>query len=196
MLVYQYPPKVDKTTMQMREFNASLERKKFKKDSLKNIVLGLVLFAISFFVPFVPVKILLCVFALFYIFLGYLIYNYANYINSPDMWTRVYDDRIEHSQVSTLTRRVYTTTVYFDDVESSHQTFMGELCFKLCDKPKSHCEIVKNGASAKKNIKNNEIALFFDDTEPKLFIINELYEKIKYPKKDYLEIVDEDEEDY
>ncbi len=196
MLVYQYPPKIDRTTMQMQEFNASLERKKYKKDSLKTVFLGLLLFAISFFVPFVPVKILLYVFCLFHVFMGILVYNYAKNINSKDNFTKIYDDRIEHSQKSPVTMRVKKFTVFFDDVEKSCQNVVGELCITLKSEHKSVCQVVTKDGVSEINIKNNQISLCFPDPEPKLYIINEFYEKIHYPKKVYREIIDDEEDEY
>lgn len=196
MLIYQYPPKVDRTTRQMQEFNASLERKKYKKDALKNLCLAFILVVISFFVPFVPVKILLIVFTVFYVFLSYLIFHYGMFINSSKIWTKVYDDRIENSQLSALMPWFKVSVVYFEDIESSYQNVVGDLCFKLKDGYKSKVEVSKKNTIISQEIKNNELSLHFSDTQPKLFIINEFYEKIKYPKKEYREIVDEDEDEY
>lgn len=196
MLIYQYPPKVDKMTKQMQEFNASLERKKYKKDALKNLCLAFILFVISFFVPFIPVKILLIVFGSFYVFLSYLIFHFGKCLNSPNAWTKVYDDRIEHSQVGKITPFVTKSVVYFEDIESSYQNAVGDLCFKLKDDCKSKAEVTKRNATTSQKLKNNEISLSFNDPDPKLYIINEFYEIIKYPKKNYREIVDDEDEEY
>lgn len=196
MLIYQFPPRVDKTTKQLEEFNASVQRKKIRKDGFKNLVLGLILFAISFFVPFVPVKILLYVLTAFYFFLAYMVFHYAKWINTSDSWTKVYDDRIEHSQIGALTSRVIVSTVYFEDIVSSSQNMIGELCIKLKENHKSKLSQTKNGQTTPIEIKDNVISMFFDNPKPKLYLINEMYDRIKYPKKEYNVIEDDEDDEY
>ena len=99
-------------------------------------------------------------------------------------YTKIYDDYIEHKQASlfNLKKTNYKeVTVFYSDILSSSQDAFGNLQIKL-----------KTGEI---------ISLYFCDTDAKLYLINNLYKEIKYPKKEYRdlsadEIVDKDDPDY
>ena len=57
MLLYEYPPKVDKRTAQLLEFSAAGERKKVRKNATKSIVIGLIIVLIGVLIDNIPVKI-------------------------------------------------------------------------------------------------------------------------------------------
>lgn len=195
MLLYEYPPKQDKRTSSIIEFNASMERKKIRKNAVKNVVIGVAIAALSFAVPNIPVRIFVLTLAGFELFIAYFLYRSTLSINSKNNCSRIYDDHIEHRQTGVMSGRITEFNVCYEDIESSAQNAVGDLVIKLNENNSAEMKRVKGGKIEALPIKNNCVVLVFNNSEPKYYLINNLYEKIRYPKKEYLPYVDDEEEE-
>ena len=196
MLLYEYPPKCDKLTEQLVEFNASNERKKIRRNALKNVLLALVIFVISFFIENAVVRIFVVLLSLLSLGSAYVIYLSSDQLNDKRSKTKIYDDRIEHSQTGVFLNRITEFVVPFDDVESSAQNIMGDMVFRLKNGHNVSVKVVSKGKERGGKIKDNCVTLLFANTKPKLFLIDNLHERINYPKKNYLPLEDDDEDDW
>lgn len=195
MLLYEYPPKVDKRTAQLLEFSASGERKKIRKNALKSVILGLLIAVIALFVDNLVVKIIVLLISAFNFFTSYLLYKSASQINDKNNWTRIYDDHIEHSQSGVVIGKTFEITVYYDDILRSYQNSMGELVFELNKTDNTVYRMISKKKTDDLIVKDYKLSLYFVNSKPKLYLIDNLYEKIKYPKKNYIPYEDDDEED-
>lgn len=190
MLLYQYPPKSDKRTKQLLEFHAAGERKKLKKEAFKNIVIALSVILLTFFIDNIAVKIFTLAVSAFFVFLAYVICTSAKQYNNNNDWTRIYDDKIEHSQNCFASQKVMEFTVKYSDIESTHQDWLGRLIINLKEDHTVKAAVKKRDTIKALKIKKNCISLSFNNTQPKLYLIKEMSEKIKYPKKEYISYKD------
>lgn len=195
MLLYEYPPEQDKRTSSIIEFNASMERKKIRKNAIKNVVIGVAVAALSFAVPNIPIRIFVLALSGFELFIAYFLYRSTLSINSKNDRTKIYDDHIEHRQTGVMSGRITEFNICYEDIESSAQNAVGDLVIKLKEKNNAEVKRVKGDKTEALPLKNNCALLVFNSSEPKYYMINNLYEKIKYPKKEYLPYVDDEEED-
>lgn len=196
-LLYQYPPKIDRKTAQLRKFNDSLERKKYNKNAVKNVAVALIMGIIAFFIPTAAVKIFVFLLSAMSFFSAYLLYKCGESINSPDNWTKIYEDRIEHSQINVISNKITQFCIKFDDIENSRQNAIGELVFVLKDGHGATVTSISKGRETNQKIKNNSVSISFINSKPKMYLINNMYSQIKYPKKNYNIIEDdEDENDF
>ncbi len=195
MLLYEYPPKVDKRTAQLVEFSAARERKKVKKNAAKSAVLGVLIAIIAFIVDVIWVKIFILLIAAFNLFTAYLLYKSSTQINDKNNWTKIYDDHIEHSQSGVVIGKTFEMIIFYDDVLRTTQNSMGELVFELKTTDRATYRMISKKGSNDVVIKNNSLSFYFINSKLKLFLIDNLYDKIKYPKKDYIPYEDDDDED-
>lgn len=195
MLLYEYPPKVDKRTAQLLEFSAVGERKKVRKNALKSIVIGLIIVLIGIFIDNIPVKILILFIGAYNLFAAYLLYKSASQINDNNNWTKIYDDHIEHSQSGVVVGKTFEMTFYYDDILRTTQNSMGELVFEFTNTDKVTYRIISKKGSDDLIVKDNKLSLYFLNSKPKLYLIENFYEKIKYPKKNYLPYEDDEDEE-
>ncbi|MBR6874504.1 MAG: hypothetical protein IKN17_13455 [Ruminococcus sp.] len=193
MLLYEYPPKLNRQQRQQKALSDLTEHKKMRKALYRNLLIGCGIGVIAFFVPVAVVRILLLLIACGNIAVALLLYRYSAMSRDTECYTRIYDDYIEHKQGSLLTGKYMEVVIEYEDVEKTEQDPQGRLVFTLC---KDAAIIVKGTTKrAAKELEHDQITLTFQDTRAKLFLINELHEKIKYPKKNYNVIEDEEDED-
>ena len=196
MLLYEYPPKIDKRTAQLVEFSAANESKKIKKNATKSLIIGIFIVMIALFIPQTVVKIFILLIAGFNIFTAYLLYKSAEQINDKNNWTRIYDDHIEHSQTSVVSGKATEISFYYDDVEKTSQNLLGEMVFNLKNTENTKVFVKTKKGTKEAPVKNNTVSLYFVNSKPKIFLIDNLYEKINYPKKNYLVIEDDEDTDF
>lgn len=184
MLLYKFPKKlsaqeqIERTTEQMNV------NKKIKKLKIQNVILLAAAVLLIWRVPAIWLKILTAFFIAACIAVNSLIMLSVKRQEDSGAYTKIYDDRIEHKQANlfNLKKSKYKEiTIFYKDIKASAQDVFGNLQFKL---------------------QNGEIvSLYFCDTNTKLFLINSLYEKIKYPKREFKdlsadEVLDKDDPDY
>lgn len=184
MLLYKFPKKLSASEQIEQAGERIKVNKKIRKIRVQNVILLAVICILLWRVPIIWLKILTALILLLCIVFNSLILMVVKRQEDSGAYTKIYDDHIEHKQARlfNLKKTNYKEVkVFYSDILSSSQDAFGNLQFKL-----------KNGEI---------ISLYFCDTDAKLYLINNLYKEIKYPKKEYRdlsadEIIDKDDPDY
>lgn len=193
MLLYEYPPKLNRTERQQKAAHDLAEHKKMHKTLYRGLILGCVICVLAFAVPNVIIRILLLIIGAGNIAVAYLLYRFSAMSRDTECYTRIYDDHLEHRQGSLLSKKYFSVVLRYEDIVRSEQTPQGDMVFYLKDGA-----VVESEDAGKRQLdelKEHFITLSFQDTKSKLYLINELHEKIKYPKKEYNVIEDDETED-
>ena len=190
MPLYEYPEQLDRQSKQLKALHDLDEHKKMQKNMYKNLILAAVIITIGFFANLLIIKVVLWLIGIGNVITALLLYNVSSLSRDSKLYTKIYEDRLEHCQGNPFTKSHTYITFYYDDAVESYQNNKGELIVKLKDNYKSKTYLEnKNGKHTLKP-EDNLLKIRFQDTKAKLFLINNLYEQIKYPHK-----VSEDEED-
>ena len=184
MLLYKFPKKLSAPEQIEQAGERIKVKNKIKKLRIQNIILLAVICILLWRVPAIWLKLLTVFILLIYIAFNCLIIMSVKRQEDSGAYTKIYDDRIEHKQAKlfNLKKTNYReVTVFYKDIQSSSQDAFGNMQFRL-----------KSGEI---------ISMYFCDTDAKLFMINNLYKEIKYPKKEYRdisddEVIDKDDPDY
>lgn len=184
MLLYKFPKKLSAPEQIEQAGERIKVKNKIKKLRIQNIILLAVICILLWRVPAIWLKLLTVFILLIYIAFNCLIIMSVRRQEDSGAYTKIYDDRIEHKQAKlfNLKKTNYReVTVFYKDIQSSSQDAFGNMQFRL-----------KSGEI---------ISMYFCDTDAKLFMINNLYKEIKYPKKEYRdisddEVIDKDDPDY
>lgn len=176
-LLYEYPKKNLTGSQKIALAREKIaERKKVNKMMLKSAVLLIVLLFLAVMVELVWLKIVLIVLGLFVFLTSLLFANAIRLSLDDDLFVKIYDDRIESYQPPAFGVRKRRVTINYDDVLESNQTTLGSISFKLTG--------------------NKSESIYFTDGATKRFFIENCYKKINYPKRDYIDYPDiEDEKD-
>ncbi|MBQ7186092.1 MAG: hypothetical protein IJR91_00515 [Ruminococcus sp.] len=193
MLLYEYPPKLNRIQRQQKAVNDLAEHRKMRKGLYRNLIIGCVIGVVGIFVPVMIVRILLWLIAAANIAVALLLYRFSALSRDTECFTRIYDDHIEHKQGSLLSKKYLTVTLMYSDIERSEQTPQGAVVFYL--KEDAAPSLKGDAAKAEAELSRHRLTLSFQDTKAKLYLINELHDRIKYPKKNYNVIEDEEDED-
>ncbi len=196
MLLYEYPPKLTRSERQQKALHDLTEHKKMRRNMFKNFILGAVIVALSFLAQNVIIEIVLLVLGVLNIAVGALLYWYFAYYRTADVYTRIYDDRIEHSQRRGFSGSYLEYVLYYDSIKKSYQTNSGVLVCELSDSGESTLTVRKKDGTAEPQPLTDRAELDFQDTASKLYLIEKLSDKIKYPRKEYNVIDDEDDDGY
>ncbi|MBR4554421.1 MAG: hypothetical protein IKO27_02385 [Ruminococcus sp.] len=193
MLLYEYPPRLGRAQKQQKAAHDIAEHKKMHKALLRGLIIGCIICVAALFVPNAVIKILLLLIGAGNIAVAFLLYRFSAMSRDTECYTRIYDDRLEHKQGSLITKRYFSVTVRYEDVIRSEQTPQGSVTFYFDESasPETECA----GRKQLAELSQHKLTLTFQDTGAKLYLINELYEQIKYPKKEYNVIEDEEDED-
>ena len=192
--LYVFPPKLSRTEKQAKALNDLAEHRKMSKQMYRNLILAGVIFALSLFVKFIVIKILLILLAAGNAAVGIILYRYYTLSRDTRLYTRIYPDRLEHLQKLGLMGDMLKVTLYYNEVERSSQDGRGNMCFKLKKCVKSQfAKVDKKGVESPYQLKDNLAVLKFIDTKAKLTLIDKLHDEINYPKKNYNVITDDDD---
>ena len=133
MLLYEYPPKLDRQSRQLKAVHDIEEHKKMRRNMYKNLTLGAVIILLGALISLAVIKIIVILLGAANIVTAYLLYRFSAMSRDTKCYTRIYEDRIEHCQGSMLNDRHTVMTLYFDDIVSSSQTPSGKLtvCLKV-----------------------------------------------------------------
>lgn len=194
--LYEFPPRLSRSEKQAKALHDLQEHKKMRSNMYRNIILGAVIFAIAFLAKLAVIKVLLMLIAAGNIIVALLLYRYYSLSRDTDIFTRIYPDRFEHCQNLGYSGRKLISTVYFDEIESSRQDNHGRMVIKLKKAEKSSFTAKdKSGEETDYHINDNTVTLSFADTQSKLKLINDFYEQMKYPHKEY-NTIDDEADDY
>ena len=192
--LYVFPPKLSRTEKQAKALNDLAEHRKISKQMYRNLILAGVIFALSLFVKFIIIKILLILLAAGNAAVGIILYRYYTLSRDTRLYTHIYPDRLEHLQKLGLMGDMLKVTLYYNEVERSSQDGRGNMCFKLKKCVKSQfAKVDKKGAESPYQLKDNLAVLKFIDTKAKLTLIDKFHDEINYPKKNYNVITDDDD---
>ncbi|WP_028505452.1 hypothetical protein [Ruminococcus sp. FC2018] len=197
MLVYEYPPKLSHGARQAKAIHDIEQHKKIRRGMIRNMAIAVTIIALSFFVDIMLVKLVLILIAAANAAVGLLLYRYGMMSFDAKVYSRIYDDHLEHSQRVGFSKRYLCFDVLYKDFEKSFQDPNGNLVVQLA---KDHSAKVwtadENGGDKQDHeIKNNTLTLKFADTKAKLTLVNDFYEQIKYPHKEY-NVIEDDDDDY
>lgn len=195
MLLYEYPPKLDRRGKQLKAAHDIEEHKKMLKNMYKNLILGIVIILLGLFVKLPIIKIIVILIGVGNIVVSYLLYRYSAMSRDTKCYTRIYDDKLEHCQGSIISGTHTTFEIFYDDIIKSEQDPRGDLLVYLKEDNNVEAASDKSDKKLDAALKNHMLTLRFQDTKAKLFLIENLYKKIKYPKKNYNIIEDEEDED-
>lgn len=196
MLMYSYPPKLDKREQVLKAAHDLEEHRKMQKNMYKNLAIAGAIVVIGFLAPPLIVKVILWLVGAGNIFVALLLYRVYALSRSTECYTRIYDDHIEHCQITLITHIKTEIVLKYSDVERSYQDKRGRLivCLKSGAEPS-----VSNSKPYKfmdSELQNGRLMLDFQDTRAKLFLIENLHEQINYPKKEYNIIEDDDPDEH
>lgn len=197
MLLYEFPPKLSHAGRQAKALHDLEQHRKIRRNMIKNIIIAAVILALSFFVNVLIVKAVLIVIALANAAVGGLLYWYNMLSFDTKLYSRIYDDHLEHSQRVGFSKRYLHAVIAYADVEKSEQDNHGNLLVTL--KSDNSAELFtcdENGENRQAyELKDNTVSLRFADTKAKLTLVSDLYEKINYPHKEY-KVIEDDDDDY
>ena len=193
MLIYEYPPKLNRAERQAKAIHDLQEHKKMRRNMYKNLILGAVIIAVSFFADFALVKAVLILIGAANMAVALLIYMYYALSRDADVYTRIYDNHIEHSQRISFSKKYLHISLFYDEVEKSYQTKKGRLVCELKNISKSEFFVTDKEGGKSAYTPDGKAVLDFQDTNSKLKLINECWEKINYPHKDYKEFDETDD---
>ncbi|MBR1423729.1 MAG: hypothetical protein IJ571_09860 [Ruminococcus sp.] len=196
MLLYEYPPKLSRSERQQKVIHDLTEHKKMRRNMFKNFILGAVIIAISFLAQNIVISIVLLVLGVLNIAVGALLYWYFAYYRAADVYTRIYDDHIEHSQRKGFSKEYLEYSLFYDSIKKSYQTNSGVLICELADVGSSELTLRKKDGTCESQPLTDRAELTFQDTAAKLYLIDKLSDKIKYPRKEYNVIDDDEDDDY
>ena len=196
MLMYSYPPKLDKREQVLKAAHDLEEHRKMQKNMYKNLAIAGAIVVIGFLAPPLIVKVILWLVGAGNIFVALLLYRVYALSRSTECYTRIYDDHIEHCQITLITHIKTEIVLKYSDVDKSYQDKRGRLivCLKSGAEPS-----VRNSKPYKfmdSELRSGRLMLDFQDTRAKLFLIENLHEQINYPKKEYNIIEDDDPDEH
>ncbi|HCJ41809.1 hypothetical protein [uncultured Ruminococcus sp.] len=193
-LIYEFPPKLSRTEKQAKAINDLAEHRKMSRQMYRNLILAGIIFVLAVIVKVMLIKVLLMAVAVANAAVGVLLYRYYSLSRDTRLYTRIYPDRTEHLQKLGLLGDMLEVTLYYDEVEKSEQDPRGNMCFHLKAAEKSaFYKIGRKGERREFQPKDGILVLRFIDTKAKLTLIDKLHEEIKYPKKNYNVITDDDD---
>ncbi len=195
MLLYTYPPKLDKRAQALKAQRDIEEHKKMQRNMYKNIILAVIIIAVGALAPPVILKVILWLIGAGNLITALLLYSVYAISRSTECYTRIYDDHIEHCQIS-LIRKIKTEIVLaYGDIEKSYQDSRGRLVCVLKKGAEPQVTSSKPYKYMESELAAGRLTLDFQDSRTKLYLLENLHEQIHYPKKEYNIIEDDDEDE-
>ncbi len=197
-LLYKFPSKEYKIKQRQSAMSEFSEKKKLKKNLILNIFVSIIFVGCGVFSAFEYSAVgVICVLA--GVLVGtfqFLFYKYMTREVNSFISTEIYEEKIVNVQYNFWGNSMHKYTLFYDNIEKSSQNLLGDLLFLIKNPSEILAEKVNlKGEKSSFDYKKNVIKLSFVDSKSKYFLINNLFEKINYPKKNYNVIEERDEED-
>lgn len=173
MVLYEYPTKTEKAVMRRQAAVSAAKRKKLRVRSILTYIISAAVFLLGLTAEGVFAKAAICFLAVFAAGLNVVTSQLA-FMGMPDENTIVTDNGFTH-ETKPFAKKKQRFEISFDDIEKTEQDGLGDLVIKM-----------KSGEM---------LTIHFQVTKTKLFLLNELHEKLKYDKKQYNIISDDDAEE-
>ncbi len=171
MLLYEYPDKKDIAAQRRQMAMTAAKRKKLRTKSIVIYIMSAAVFLLGLTAEGIFAKVAICFLAVVSAALNVVTAQLAS-MSDPKEKTKVYDDGFTHETKSFLGKK-RAFDIRFEDVLKTVQSSSGDLVITL-----------KSG---------DILTVPFVVTKTKLFLLNELHEQLKYDKKQYNVITDDDE---
>ena len=133
MLLYEYPQHLDRQEKQLKAIHDLEEHKKMQKNMYKNLILAAVIITIGFFANLLIIKVILWLIGSGNIITAILLYNISSLSRDTKLYSRIYEDKLEHCQGNPLSKSHTYIKFYYDDAVESYQNNNGDLIVKLKD---------------------------------------------------------------
>ena len=173
MLLYEYPDKKDIAAVRRQMAAVAVKRKKLRTRSIVIYIMSAAVFLLGLTAEGIFAKIAICFLAVVSAALNVVTAQLA-FMSDPKENTKVYDDGFTHETKSFFGKKK-AFDICFEDISKTVQSSSGDLVITL---------------------KSGEILTVpFVVTKTKLFLLNELHKQLKYDKKQYNVITDDDEYD-
>lgn len=197
MLVYEYPPKLSHGAKQAKAIRDLEQHARIRRNMIRNLLLAAVLIVIACFVGVIIIKLLLIMIGAANAAVGMLLYWYGMLSFDENVYSRIYDDHLEHSQTIGLSKRYLHINIAYKDIRSSEQDSRGNLIVRLNENNGAVLFTTDENGQDKQDfyVQGDALTLKFVDTKAKLTLVNDLYEQINYPHKQY-NVIDDDDDDY
>lgn len=183
MLIIQFPCKKSLHEKRIEKINKQNELKKIKNNVIKNVVISLVIIILSFKIEPILIKIFVILIGLSVILTAYILYKLTLQKYDNRFYTKIYDNKIEHSQVSFFKSIQQIVNIDYSNIKKSCQNNIGNLQLFLINNKNVQIEIVlKNGLKSKKVLNDSNLLLKFQNQDAKYYLINNMSDKIKYIK--------------
>ncbi len=196
MLMYSYPPKLDKREQVLKAAHDLEEHRKMQKNMYKNLAIAAAIIVIGFLAPPVFVKVILWLIGAGNVVVALLLYRVYALSRSTECYCRIYDDHIEHCQITLITHIKTEIVLQYADIEKSYQDKRGRLIVCLKEGASPSVTNSKPYKFMDSELSQGRLMLDFQDTRAKLFLIENLHEQINYPKKEYNIIEDDDPDEH
>lgn len=172
MLLYEYPDKKDIAAQRRQMAMTAAKRKKLRTKSIVIYIMSAAVFLLGLTAEGIFAKVAICFLAVVSAALNVVTAQLA-FMSDPKEKTKVYDDGFTHETKSFLGKK-RAFDIRFEDVLKTVQSSSGDLVITL-----------KSG---------DILTVPFVVTKTKLFLLNELHKQLKYDKKQYNVITDDDDE--
>lgn len=183
MLINQFPAPLSTHEKRINSLSRKNEMKKIKSSALKNCLVSLVILILSSQIDILWIKIIVIIIGLNALFMAFLLYKLTSQKYDDNFYTKIYDDKIIHSQVSIFKSNKKVYTINYEDIEKSNQNIIGYLEIYLKENHSSFVEEIKSkGIKLNKKIETNKIVFVFQNQDGKYYLIKNMAEKINYSK--------------
>ena len=196
MLLYEYPPHLDKREQIAKAAHDLAEHKKMQRNMYKNLIIAAAVIVIGFLAPPMIVKVILWLVGAGNAIVALLLYRVYALSRDTDLYTRIYDDHIEHCQKTLITKIKTEIALDYSDIEKTCQDKKGRLIVYLKNGAKPSVSSSEEHKFMDSELSNGRLFLDFQDTRAKLYLIENLHEQINYPKKEYNIIEDDDPDEH
>lgn len=188
--IYQYPSAKDKQLARREMPKRLAARKKLLRRLYLSVAVSVVIAVIAVFSHNVAATVLLLLLSAISLLVSVVAVR-ISLVSFETEETVIYDDYKLIHTTALMKGGKRRFEIKLTDALKSYQDSVGNLVFELSDKSSaSVTDIKKKKEIARKS--ERTVTVIIRTTKTKLFLINELYEIIHYPKKSYNVIEDDD----
>lgn len=184
MFIAQYPEERSTHERRLNSMARSNEMKKIKSSSAKSIIISAVIFVLSAEIEILWIKLIVIIIGLSSLFTAFMLYRLTAEKYDARNYTKIFDDKIIHSQTTLITSKQEIYTIFFSDIEKSAQNSIGYLEMTISSDGKSEAEILsKKGKRLSFGECEEKIILKFSVQDGKYYLIKNLSDEIKYARR-------------
>lgn len=178
-LLYSYPQKTDRATERAHIAESESNLKKAKKRMIISSLAGLLIIICAVIAPISWFRLVVAIVGVYSVAISYFGYRLTCQNSDCECYTKIYSDHIEHCQneIFSLKKRLYI--IEFSEILSCYENSLGGLVFNISEN--SRCKFVVKNKQEKSllKIKNNNVTLYFQDFNTKMFLKVNLRKEVK-----------------